>query len=173
MLAEIERKKDGRHDFDCYLEKWNVLNRRLDRRLVGSQTWIEFAATSDVRPALDGIGNVEEFRAIFPDGKPLVGMTVRVFDPSTCLWSLYWADSRTDQLRPPVVGRFQDGIGEFFGDDLQDGVPVQVIFRWSDMSPTTARWEQAISADGGVTWEWNWVMEFTRESVPAGRDVPA
>ena len=27
---------------------------------------------------------------------------------------------------------------------------------------TAARWEQAFSADGGATWEVNWVMEFTR-----------
>lgn len=111
---------------------------------------------------LDGIGNVEELRATFPDGEPLIGMTVRIFDPSTRLWSLYWADSRSGRLFPPVVGRFQDGIGEFFGDDVQDGIPVKVIFRWRDMSPTFARWEQTMSADGGATWEWYWEMIFAR-----------
>lgn len=162
MGTDAGHENDGRHDFDCYLGKWNVLNRRLDRRLAGSSNWLEFDAVSDVRSVLGGIGNVEEFRAIFPDGDPLVGMTVRIFDPSTRLWSLYWADSRTGQLFPPVVGRFQDGVGEFFGDDMQDGTPVKVIFRWSNMSPTTALWEQAMSADNGATWEWNWEMIFTR-----------
>lgn len=166
MGTGIEQDNDGRHDFDCFLGEWNVFNRLLDRRLVGSTHWLEFEAASHVRPALGGIGNVEDYRADFPDGKPLIGMTVRLFDPSTRLWSLYWADSRRGQLFPPVVGRFHDGIGEFFGDDVQDGIPVKVIFRWSDMTPTSARWEQAMSADGGATWEWNWEMVFTRPAEP-------
>ena len=167
MDTTIDQENDGRHDFDCYLGTWNVFNRRLARRLVGSRKWEEFNATSDVRAVLGGIGNVEEYRSVFPDGQPLVGMTVRVFDPSTRLWSLYWADSRHGQLAPPVVGRFQNGIGEFLGDDLQDDVPVKVLFRWSEMSPIFARWEQAKSADGGETWEWNWEMIFTRDSSSA------
>ena len=148
MSSDSDQVGDGRHDFDCFLGNWNVFNRRLDRRMVGSTNWLEFEADSDVRLALGGIGNVEEYCAIFPDGKPLVGMTVRIFDPSSRLWSLYWADSRTGRLMPPVIGRFQDGIGEFYGDDLQDGIPVKVIFRWSDMTPASARWEQAMSSDG-------------------------
>ena len=31
------------------------------------------------------------------------------------------------------------------------------------MTTPTPRWEQAFSDDGGVTWEANWIMEFTRE----------
>jgi hypothetical protein len=30
------------------------------------------------------------------------------------------------------------------------------------MTPTTCRWEQAFSDDGGKTWEVNWIMEFRR-----------
>jgi hypothetical protein len=32
------------------------------------------------------------------------------------------------------------------------------------VSPAGAgRWEQAFSADGGKTWETNWIMQFTRD----------
>ena len=33
---------------------------------------------------------------------------------------------------------------------------------------STPRWEQAFSDDGGLTWETNWVMEFTPRE---GHDV--
>lgn len=169
MESGIDHDGDGHRDFDNLIGRWTIHNKRLDRRLVGSQKWLEFEADSDVRPALGGIGNVEEYHALFPDGKPVVGMTVRIFDPSTRLWSLYWADSRSGKLGPPVIGRFRNGVGEFLGDDLQDGVPVKVKFRWSDITPSSARWEQAMSADGGTTWEWNWEMVFVRASEPAGQ----
>jgi hypothetical protein len=172
MTQLLEQYVDGRHDFDFLFGRWNVRNRRLDRRLVGSQTWLEFDATAEAFPTLGGIGNVDEMRATFPDGVSLIGMTVRIFNPETQLWSLYWADSRSAVLFPPVIGRFSDGIGEFRGEDLQDGIPVKVLFRWSDMTPTSARWEQAMSADGGATWEWNWVMEFVRTGEPAERTQP-
>jgi len=65
-------------------------------------------------------------------------------------------------IDPPVVGPFVDGRGEFYGDDVHDGKPIRVRYLWSGITPTTAHWEQAFSADGGQTWETNWHMESTR-----------
>ena len=169
MTQDLDDSTDGRHDFDFLFGHWTILNRRLDRRLAGSRTWVEFEASGEARPCLGGIGNVDEFRTVLPDGDPLIGLTVRIFDPCTRVWSLYWADSRSATLFPPVTGSFQNGVGEFLGDDVQDGIPVNVKFRWSNITPESARWEQAMSVDGGATWEWNWVMEFSRAAEPAGR----
>jgi len=46
----------------------------------------------------------------------------------------------------------------FVADDVQEGVPVVCRFRWTVLNPRSARWEQAFSTDGGVTWETNWTM---------------
>ena len=65
-------------------------------------------------------------------------------------------------LDPPVKGRFENGVGRFYGDYTQDGKPMRVRFVWSHITPTSARWEQASSSDGGKTWTPNWVMQFRR-----------
>jgi hypothetical protein len=59
-------------------------------------------------------------------------------------------------LRPARV------TGDFLGPDTHEGTPVLVRYRWSDITPTGARWAQAFSTDNGVTWETNWTADFTR-----------
>jgi hypothetical protein len=70
-------------------------------------------------------------------------------------------------LDPAVKGRFEHGVGHFYSDYTQDGKTVRGRLRWSDITPTSARWEQASSVDGGKTWAPNWIMEFRREAPPA------
>jgi hypothetical protein len=53
-------------------------------------------------------------------------------------------------------------VGRFYADDQHEGRPVRCRFIWSDISATTARWEQAFSVDGEQTWETNWIMTSTR-----------
>ena len=147
-------------DFDFWLGSWDVANRRLKRRLAGSDDWEEFAATSVARPILDGLGNEDVFTTDHDGG--FVGMSFRFFDPERRRWSIYWADSRRPgELDPPVVGRFDGDVGVFQGEDVFKGRPILVRFTWSGVTTTTPRWEQAFSDDGGRTWETNWVMEFT------------
>ena len=81
---------------------------------------------------------------------------------SASRWSLYWADTWHAGLCPPLVGGFEDGLGEFLGDDEHEGRPVRARFLWSGITERTARWEQAFSTDGGESWEVNWTMDFER-----------
>jgi hypothetical protein len=89
-------------------------------------------------------------------------MTVRLFDLASQQWRIYWADNARGVFDPPVVGSFVDGVGTFEGDDQHDGTPVRVRFLWTHDTPRTARWEQSFSADGGTTWETNWIMHMSR-----------
>jgi hypothetical protein len=155
---------DGRRDFNFLHGSWRVHNRRLLRRLEGCTDWEEFETTLQTRPVLAGLGNVDSFTApALPDGTSWEGLTLRLFDPETRSWSIWWAaTSRPGKLDPPVVGRFADGRGTFYGDDLHAGQPVRVRYEWTDITPTSARWQQAFSPDGGETWETNWVMTLSR-----------
>lgn len=148
-------------DFDFLMGKWNVRNRRLVRRLAGSDEWDEFDSKAAARPLPAGLGNEDVFCTEYGGG--FVGMSFRFYDPETGLWSIYWTDSRRPgALDRPLVGSFSGDIGLFEGDGAFDGRQVRVRFTWSGVTTPTPRWEQAFSEDEGETWETNWVMEFAR-----------
>lgn len=161
-MSTAVRKAEGVRDFDFFMGRWKVQNRRLRERLAGCTEWDEFEATTVARPILDGMGNEDEYSTEYAGG--YVGMSFRFFDPETGLWSIYWADSRySGLLDPPVVGSFSGDTGIFEGEDEFEGRPILVRYTWSRVTTPTPRWEQAFSEDGGSTWETNWVNDFTRD----------
>jgi hypothetical protein len=152
------------HDWDFLVGRWDVRHRKLKRRLAGSNDWDAFGGTLVNWPVLGGQGNVGDNMMDFPAGR-YRGVGIRAFDPATRLWSSWWLDGRNPgAIAPPVRGSFADGIGTFIGDDVQDGRPVKARVLWSRITPQSARWEQALSADDGKTWETNWVSDFTRRT---------
>lgn len=159
MIAAVKERATSR-DFDFWMGKWHVRNRRLARRLARSDDWDEFEAKVAARPLPGGLGNEDVFCTDYGGG--FIGMSFRFYDPESRLWSIYWADSRRPGLLdPPVIGNFSGDTGIFEGEDTFEGRPIRVRFTWSDVTTRTPRWEQAFSADGGKRWETNWVMEFT------------
>ena len=151
----------SKHDFDFYEGKWNLLNKKLKSKLNDSSEWIEFHSTQEMYKILNGIGNIDNFLATF-DGEPFEGMTVRLFNPKTKLWSLYWADSNEGKLDPPVVGSFEGDVAHFFTKDIFENKPILVVFRWDARDKENPVWSQAFSADNGKNWEWNWYMYFSK-----------
>ena len=147
------------HDFDFIAGKWTLANRRLKARGVGSAEWDEFPSTSVGEVLMGGVVNVDENE--FPT-KGWSGVTVRHFEIEKRQWKIYWINNRDGKMQEPVVGGFQGDIGLFFGEDVDDGRPVKVVYKWTKAGPNAARWEQAFSYDGGKTWETNWTMELTR-----------
>lgn len=156
--------RDGQHDFDFLHGRWQVELRRLTKPLTGSTEWVEYEGTSDCRPLWDGRANIDEFRVHSPaTGARLDGLTLRLYDPATREWSLYWANAANGALSmPPTVGRFSGDTGEFFDHEDWQGQPITVRYRWSGITPTSAQFEQAFSIDDGATWEPNWISSMTR-----------
>lgn len=148
-------------DFDFWMGRWKVHNRRLRERLAGADEWDEFEAAVVARPILGGMGNEDEFRTDHDGG--FIGMSFRFFDPAKKRWSIYWADTRRcGELDPPVFGTFSGDTGVFEGKDVFEGLPILVRFTWSGITAPTVHWEQAFSDNGSETWETNWIMEITR-----------
>jgi hypothetical protein len=90
-------------------------------------------------------------------------VTLRSFDLQTQTWAIWWLDGRTPHaLDVPMIGAFRDGVGTFHADDTLAGRPIRVRFLWTRTCEDAPQWEQAFSADGGESWETNWVMQFNR-----------
>lgn len=153
---------DGQHDFDFEFGSWKVQLKRLLHPLAGSNSWVELDGTSIVRKVWDGRANLGELDVTNGDGH-IEGLSLRLYNPQTHEWSIYWANSKDGDLgMPPMIGQFRNGRGEFFDQELFNGASIQARFIFSDVSPTSFRLEQAFSADGGKTWEANWIANFSR-----------
>ncbi|MEO8174388.1 MAG: hypothetical protein ABI581_14940 [Sediminibacterium sp.] len=149
-------------DFDFLTGSWEIRNRKLASRLSGSTQWNEFEATGTCNGILLGIGNIDDFVTTIED-KPFEGMTMRLFNPKTKLWSIYWADSNNGTLDKPVVGSFSNATGYFYNEDVFNGKEIIVVFEWDKSDTDNPVWRQAFSIDKGRTWEWNWYMYFKRK----------
>ena len=142
------------HDFDYLVGNWHLRNRKLVSRLTHSTEWIDFESRVEMHQILHGLGSIDKYTDQ-ASGKPYEGMALRLFNPATRLWSIYWADSNSGSLDPPVVGSFENKIGHFFARDSYRGQPIIVVFRWDVRDPNRPIWSQAFSTDEGKTWEWN------------------
>jgi hypothetical protein len=157
-----QEMRDGQHDFDFYAGTWKQHLKRLVHPLTGSNTWIEYDGTVVDRKVWGGRANLNEFEADGPSGR-IEGMTLRLYNPQSHQWSLYWASSKTGVLGgPPNVGEFKDGRGEFISQDTLNGRAIFTRYVWSDITPNSAHFEQSYSDDGGKTWEVNWIATLSR-----------
>ncbi len=152
------------HAFDFLMGTWNVRNTFLAHRLQHSHEWLRFQATDIERPLRTGTGNLEYYET--NHWPHFIGMSLRLYDPHTRRWTIYWSDNRFSAgvLQPPVIGSFDRGRGVFEGPDHFEGAPITVryTYTWHRNDPDRVRWKQAFSRDRGKTWETNWVMDFTR-----------
>ncbi|MGH3739072.1 MAG: hypothetical protein ACRDT6_26260 [Micromonosporaceae bacterium] len=166
MTAPAEIVTDGRHDFDFFHGRWHGKQRKIVDILDKDCTdWVEFESFTDCTPALGGLGNLDLLRvsSLPPHGEPLDGLTVRLYDPATGVWRVWWSSSRSPgDLGVPVIGRFTGGVGNLYADEVVGGHLVRVHYHWRPVSDTEAHWEQRFSYDGGKTWTVNWTADFTR-----------
>ena len=102
----MSTENDGRNDFDFLTGTWKVHHRMLKDRLNGSQEWLEFEGETVDRKILNGIGNMDD-NIIHMQNGPVHAMTLRLFNPASREWSIYWSTDRTGILDVPVIGSFE------------------------------------------------------------------
>ena len=154
---------DGQHDFDFNFGTWKTHVTRLLHPLTGSTTWTEYDGMSVVRKVWNGRASIFELEVDGPTGH-IEGVGLRLYNPESHQWNLNWTNSSSGMLTQPMIGEFKDGRGEFFDQENFNGRSILARNGFYDITPTSARFEQAFSADGGKTWEVNWIMTFTKAS---------
>jgi hypothetical protein len=157
----MQSENDGRNDFDFLIGTWKVHHHRLVERLKGCTDWEEFAGETVDRKFLNGLGNMDE-NILHRKTGSVHAMSMRLFNPISREWSIYWSTDMTGTLDVPMIGGFQDGRGEFYSQEIYEGQHIYSRFIWSKITAESCQWEQAFSTDGGKTWETNWIMEFER-----------
>jgi len=144
-------------DFDFLAGEWRISHRRF-KSDVGQ--WDEFQGEATCWSILGGVGSIEELR--IPD-RNFSGMGLRLLDVEQKLWSDFWVNGKSGVLTTPGMnGSFENGDGIFIADDVDGDTPIKVRGVWDQITKTSCRWHQAVSRDGGKSWEENWFMEWVR-----------
>ncbi len=153
------QSKEARQ-FDFWIGEWNVNLRAIQKDLSWKDTT---KAKVKIYPVLDGKAILELW-----DSPIIKGFSLRYCDASKGKWVLWlnWPNDKASSFRS-LGGAFRHGRGEFFSKE--NGVISR--FTFCDISPTSLRWDDAYSKDGGKTWTYDWVMEFSRSAQTA--DWPA
>lgn len=142
-------------DFAFLTGEWRIHNRFLE-----NGTWIEFAGEATVIGILGGIASVEELRI---PARNFSGMGLRLLDVEQKIWSDHWVNARSGVVTVPgQLGGFVDGVGTFTSSAQVDGVEWLYRGVWDRITPTSCRWYQGSSNDGGASWEDSWFMDWTR-----------
>lgn len=155
------------HDFDYFMGSgWTTYQHLIKVGTDGKQDTDNFTGYLCASPYLNGTATVDEL--YFPT-KGFRGLTLRLFNPMTHQWSIYWVSSRNDLLdASPVVGGFEGKLGLFYGTDTDaEGHPIKVRLIWRIIDHDHAHWEQAISHNNGP-WYTNWTADFVRTKRSAG-----
>jgi hypothetical protein len=156
--------RDGSHDFDFDFGTWQTHSSRLLHPLTGSHDWVEMDGVTVVSRIWSGRANLAEYRAVGPTGVVEL-LALRVYNPKSHQWSINFATPSVGALGAvPGVGEFRDGRVDFYDQETINGRAVLVRFSIWGVTAEEARSEQAFSADGGKTWEVNWITRYTRAS---------
>jgi hypothetical protein len=145
-------------DFNFLAGSWKISHRR--RKTPGRDDWDLFEGEATCWTILNGVASIEELRI---PARNFSGMGLRLLDVEQRVWNDFWVNGKSGVLTPPgAPGGFVDGVGTFLVDDVDGDKPIKVRGVWDRITATSCRWHQAISRDGGATWEEDWLMDWVR-----------
>ena len=159
--AKLAAQRDGQHDFDFHLGSWKSEISHIQHSPTGATTWVKCKGSLVARKVWEGRAQIEELEADCPSGH-IEDLLLFLYNPESHQWSLNAATANDGVVARPMFGEFKNGRGEFYDQEMIKDKAILVRQVWSDITPTSHRFEQAFSDDGGKTWEVNFVASLTR-----------
>ena len=166
-----QEQRDGQRDWDMFFGTWKMHLKRRLRPLTGSNEWQEFESHDSTRKVWGGRANLDELEADGPSGH-IEGLTVRLYNPRSHQWSIYWANASAPTMDIATIGSFANGRGEFYDQEIFHDRAIFVRFVWTNVSDKSGDFAQSFSDDGGKTWEPNWITTMEREAPPHANVAP-
>ncbi|HEY1889156.1 MAG TPA: hypothetical protein VGG63_02025 [Steroidobacteraceae bacterium] len=151
---------DPEHDYDFNMGHWSTRIRAVENPLSAPGVWSNLQGTHVVYRVWGDWANIGQLEVDGPGGH-IEDMALRTYDRKTHQWRVYFANSKTGTLDPPMVGEFKNGVGTFVFLDEMEGKTVLVRNVWSDITSKSCHQDWAISTDGGKTWIPTWASTDT------------
>lgn len=149
------------HDFDFNMGHWRTRIRAVLNPLSAPGVWSNLRGTHVVYRVWNDWADIGQLEVDGLSGH-IQDLALRLYDRKTHQWRVYFANSESGTLDPPMVGEFKDGVGTFVFLDDMEGKTVLVRNVWSRITSKSCHQDWAISADGGKTWVATWVSTDSR-----------
>jgi hypothetical protein len=155
-MTAIPKGKPG--DFDFLQGDWTIQH----RRRLADGTWDTYSGEATCWTILGGVCSVEELRI---PARDFSGMGLRTLHAETQIWHDVWMNAKSGIVTGPgTPGGFKDGAGIFDSAETENGKPVIYRGIWDEITPKSCRWRQGASYDDGATWDYSWIMQWTRKT---------
>jgi hypothetical protein len=149
------------HAFDFARGEWRTTVLFLSNPSAASPRWTKIRGRVTVHELWSGAADLEETEANGAH-ELFEALTLRLYDPTARQWYLYRASSDDGVLGEPLIGDFKDGRGVFYDQDTRAGHTVFVRNVYFDVTANAYRFEQALSNDGGKTWQTDLTAQLRR-----------
>jgi hypothetical protein len=149
------------HDFDFNMGSWKTQIRAVLNPLSAPNVWTNLRGTHTVYRVWGDWADIGQLEVDGPSGHE-EDMALRMYDRKTQQWRVYFANSASGTLDPPMIGEFKNGVGTFVFLDEMEGKTVLVRNVWSGITAKSCHQDWAVSADGGKTWVPTWISTDTR-----------
>lgn len=141
---------------------WTVESHSVKRRMAATNEWQENHMETEYRILLGGLVAINDTYGTF-NGRDMHGIMIRAYDPEKDEWQFHWMSRGFPHLTEQVRGRFENGVGVFYGTEINDGRKFNMRFRWKMITEDHAFWEQAYQDPETKAWEINWTLDLKRK----------
>lgn len=148
------------HDYDFNMGHWSTRIRAVENPLSAPDVWTHLQGTHVVYRLWDDWADIGQLEVDGPNGH-IEDLALRLYDRKTRQWRVYFANSKSGVLLPPMVGEFKNGVGTFVFLDEQEGKTVLTRNVWSNITSRSCNQDWDISTDGGKTWVPTWISTDT------------